>query len=108
MIIIVEHGERYYPAELIGTTDRALLPAGQIWLSAKQMRKRSRRGLARYDEEYIDRSLRCNSFKSAKNARRYARRRFGAGNLSQGTWQAKLQRGQRRLEAGNLVTVRIK
>jgi hypothetical protein len=101
--IIIHHGDRYYPAELIGTTNRALLPPGQIWLSARQHRKRFRRLL---DEQYVfDQSWIPNSFKSAKQARRFARRRFGAGNLDMGKWRAKLQRGQRRLEAGHLVMV---
>ncbi len=70
--IIISHGDRYYPAELIGVTDSAVLPA--------------------------------NSFRSAKQARRCARRRFGAGTLDSGKWQVKLHRGQT-LQCGHVVKV---
>ena len=84
VVIIITHKDRYYPAELIGTTGRALLQGG-----------------LGDGGEFTPRIV---SFKSAKGARRFARRRFGAGTLDMGKWQAKLQRGQKLL-AGNLVTV---
>ena len=101
--IVINYGDRYYPAELIGITGMALLPARQYWLSAKTARKRSRRIPLDGGEETFGHSP--NSFKSPKQARRYARRKWGAGNLDMGKWKPKLQRGQRRLEGGHLVTV---
>lgn len=76
--IIIAHAERYIPAELIGTTDRARLPG----------------------PGYTPRS-----FKSAKQARRYARRLFGAG-LDMRKWRVKLARGQS-LQCGHIVRVEL-
>lgn len=75
--IIIYHAERCIPAELVGTTNMARLLSGG----------------------FIPKS-----FKSPKQARRYARRMFGAGNLDMRKWRPKLTRGQS-LQSGHLVAV---
>lgn len=75
--IIIAHGGRYIPAEMVGTTNQARLPG----------------------DGYAPRS-----WKSAKQARRYARRLFGAGNLDMRKYQVKVTRGQS-LQCGHIVTV---
>ncbi len=102
VVIIIKDADRYYPAELIGGTGRAVLPPPQFWISVKKVRKLVRRHESARD--YANDGWLPNSFKSAKNARRCARRRFGAGNLAEGMWQAHVQRGQR-LQVGHLVSV---
>jgi hypothetical protein len=76
--IVITHAERHIPAELIGDTGKARLPGPDSGFPK--------------------------SFKSAKQARRHARRLFGAGSLDMRKWQVKLTRGQS-MQSGHLVAV---
>ena len=76
--ILIIDGDRFVPAKMIGTTNQALIPG-------------------------TDHSI-PRSFKSAKQARRHARKLFGAGNLDMRKFKFIPARGQH-LQCGNMVTV---
>jgi hypothetical protein len=78
--IIIIHGNRYIPAILLGDT-----------------------GMAEFGRDF--------SFpigwRRAKTARRYARRKWGAGNLLPGTWELDIRRHPAAsLQAGHCVAVK--
>ena len=77
--VIVTHADRHYPAELVGTAGQAMFTG----------------------DGYLPKS-----FLSAKQARRWARKKYGAGSLDARKWRPVLARGQS-IQCGHIVAIEV-